>query len=85
MFARGRVFPGAHQYAQFSVEEQDDLLHVAFRSQDGTTEVEVRAAIEPTLSNSRLFADVGEASRFFEQGEWACHPAGTGRGSRPCN
>lgn len=81
----GRVFPGAHQYAQFSVEEQDDLLHVAFRSQDGTTEVEVRAAIEPTLSNSRLFADVGEASRFFEQGEWACHPAGTGRGSRPCN
>lgn len=64
----GRLFPGTHHYARFSVEETDDVLQVGFRSQDGTAEVEVLVAIEPELSNSRLFADVGEASRFFEQG-----------------
>jgi len=64
----GRVFPGAHHYARFSVEETEDDLKVGFRSQDGTADVEVRVAIEPTLSNSRLFSDIAEASRFFEQG-----------------
>jgi hypothetical protein len=70
----GHVFPGAHHYAEFSVEETDDALQVGFRSQDGTAEVEVRAAIEPTLSSSRLFADVAEASRFFEQGAVGLSP-----------
>ena len=70
----GRVFPGAHHLATFSVEESDDVLQVGFRSQDGTAEVEVRAAVEPTLTGSRLFADVAEASSFFEQGAVGLSP-----------
>ncbi len=70
----GRVFPGAHHYARFSAEETDDVLHVGFRSQDGTAQAEVRVAVEPTLTNSRLFADVAEASRFFEEGAVGLSP-----------
>ena len=70
----GRVFPGAHHYARFSVTETDDALQVAFRSSDGTAEVEVHAAIDRELSGSRLFADVAEASRFFEEGAVGLSP-----------
>ncbi|MCY7286938.1 MAG: hypothetical protein LH624_01460 [Cryobacterium sp.] len=70
----GRVFPGVHHYARFFVHETDEVIHVGFRSQDGTAEVEGRAAIGPELSDSRLFADVAEASRFFEQGAVGLSP-----------
>ena len=70
----GRVFPGAHHFARFSVTETDDVVQVAFRSSDGTAEVEVRAAIERELSGSRLFTDLAEASRFFEEGAVGLSP-----------
>lgn len=69
----GRIFPGAHSYARFSVEETEERLQVAFRSADGVAEVEVTACVEPTL-RSELFADVCEASRFFEQGALGFSP-----------
>jgi hypothetical protein len=64
----GRVFPGAHHHARFSVTETAQRLQVAFRSDDGAVEVDVTVLVEPTLAESQLFADVDEASRFFEQG-----------------
>lgn len=70
----GRVFPGAHSRARFSVEESEDTLHVAFRSADGTAEVDVTAVVEPTLPDSGLFADVEAASRFFEAGALGFSP-----------
>jgi hypothetical protein len=70
----GRIFPGAHNHARFTVEETKEQLHVAFRADDGTAEVDVTAVIEPTLMDSGLFADVGEASRFFEQGAIGLSP-----------
>lgn len=69
----GRAFPGTHSYARFRVEETDDELKVAFCAQDGT-EVDVHVAVEPSLSGSRLFADVADASRFFEQGAVGLSP-----------
>lgn len=70
----GRIFPGTHSYARFSVEESEEKLHVAFRSADGAAEVDVTAVVEPDLQNSGLFADVGAASRFFEQGALGFSP-----------
>lgn len=64
----GRLFPGAHELARFSVEETEERLHVALRSCDGSVHVDVTAVVEQSLAGSRLFADVEEASRFFEQG-----------------
>ena len=70
----GRIFPGAHHHARFRVDETEERVHVAYRSQDGTTDVDAAAAIEPHWSGSRLFADVSEASRFFEQGAAGLSP-----------
>src|SRR4051794_16484471 len=66
MLLGGRVFPGTHHFARFTVEETDERLDVAFRAVDGTIEVRVTAVVETSLTGSRLFADVDDASRFFE-------------------
>ncbi len=70
----GRVFPGAHHHARFQVEESEHLLRVAFTSTDGAVDVHVTVQVEPTLEGSGLFADVEEASRFFEQGSVGFSP-----------
>jgi len=70
----GRIFPGAHNHARFTVDESEERLQVAFRADDGTAQVDVTAVIEPTLTGSGLFADVAEASRFFEQGAVGLSP-----------
>jgi Uncharacterized conserved protein (COG2071) len=64
----GRLFPGAHHRAEFRVTESDTDLHVAFASKDATADVDVSVQITEDLSGSRLFADVAQASEFFEKG-----------------
>jgi hypothetical protein len=64
----GRIYPGEHHRARFHVEETDEDVQVAYRSVDGSARVEVSVHITGRLSGSRLFADVDEASAFFEVG-----------------
>jgi hypothetical protein len=73
----GRLFPGAHQHARFEVEETDERLRVAFRSADGV-EVDVTVQVESRLEGSGLFADVDEASAFFERGALGLSPGRDG-------
>lgn len=70
----GRVFPGTHHHARFTVREEQDDLRVAFEASDGTAEVDVHVAVAPVLGASELFADAAEASRFFEQGAVGLSP-----------
>ena len=62
----GRLFPGVHRRARFTVDERGDDLHVGFISVDGAA-VAVRARVVDTLPPSELFADLAAASAFFEQ------------------
>ena len=64
----GRIFPGAHHRAEFRVSESDTAMQVAFVSKDATADVDVSVRITDELVGSTLFADVSEASDFFEQG-----------------
>lgn len=68
VWAGGRVFPGEHGRADFEVYETSDQVRVAFATRDGATRVDV--VVEPAmeLCGSRLFADLAEASRFFQAG-----------------
>ena len=66
--AGGRLFPGEHHRAQFTVVEDEQNLRVAFRSIDNTGAVRIQARVSPTWPGSRLFADLAEASEFFRQG-----------------
>jgi hypothetical protein len=64
----GRIFPGEHHPAAFTVEESDERLSVALRSTDGLTRVAVEGRVAAALPAASLFATLGEASRFFEGG-----------------
>lgn len=64
----GRIYPGEHHRARFTVTETDEDLHVAYQALDGSAHVDVSVHVMKELSDSRLFADLDEASAFFEAG-----------------
>ncbi len=66
--AGGRVFPGEHHHATFTVDENASQTRVALISKDGETRVSVAGHIAQALPADSVFADVNEASGFFEVG-----------------
>jgi hypothetical protein len=64
----GRLYPGEHHRARFDVQESDTHVNVAYSALDGSAHVEVRASLPADPLSSVLFADLEEASRFFERG-----------------
>lgn len=76
--AGGRLFPGPHALARFDVDEHDDELHLAFRSDDGTA-VTAAGRIDPAAGSS-LFPTSGAARDFFACGATAHSPDRTATG-----
>ncbi|MEV6250546.1 DUF2071 domain-containing protein [Streptomyces sp. NPDC051742] len=68
VWAGGRVFPGEHGRAGFEVHEAPGQVRVAFATWDGDTRVDVTVEPSDELRGSELFADLAEASRFFQGG-----------------
>jgi hypothetical protein len=66
--AGGRLFPGIHHHAKFTVEEAADRYHLALRSDDGVTRVEVHGRRAEALPASSVFGSPEEASAFFRAG-----------------
>lgn len=64
----GRVFPGIHSHARFTVRESGDRFEVALRSDDGATDVAVAGDVADRLPSSSIFGSVDEASAFFRAG-----------------
>jgi hypothetical protein len=67
-FAGGRLFPGIHQHARFTVQESADRFEVALRSDDGVTSMAVRGRRAERLPATSVFPSVEEASAFFQAG-----------------
>lgn len=63
----GRLFPGLHHHARFDVRETLSELHVAYASRDGSTRVSVDAQTAAQFEGSTLFANLEEASKFFQK------------------
>jgi len=68
VWAGGRIFPGQHSRAGFEVHETSGQIRVAFATGDGDTRVDVTVEPSGELRGSELFADLAEASRFFQDG-----------------
>lgn len=66
--AGGRLFPGIHHHARFTVEETADRYSVALRSDDGVTTMSVRGRRADHLPASSVFRSLEEASAFFRAG-----------------
>ena len=64
----GRIFPGVHHRADFTVRESATSIAVALRSNDGRTCVDVRADVAAQLPSDSIFRTLAEASSFFEAG-----------------
>ena len=64
----GRLFPGIHHHARFTVRESDDRWDVALRSDNGATSLSVRARRASHLPASSVFHSLEDASEFFRSG-----------------
>jgi hypothetical protein len=64
----GRLFPGEHHRASFSISESESEISFKMKSQDEEVAVELRAKVADELPPSSIFQSLQEASRFFESG-----------------
>ena len=67
-FAGGRIFPGEHQRAAFTVADDGQHIDLAMRSADGAVQVHVAGRAAAQLPQTSIFSSVSEASAFFEGG-----------------
>jgi hypothetical protein len=67
-WAGGRLFPGIHHHAQFAVAETAKRFTVAVRSDDGLTQLSVRARLADRFTSESIFTSLAEASDFFRMG-----------------
>jgi hypothetical protein len=64
----GRVFPGVHHHASFSVAETIDTLSVGMKSDDGETRVALRGVVTQDFPEDSVFHSLSAASDFFKRG-----------------
>jgi hypothetical protein len=67
-FAGGRLFPGEHHRARFTVRERTDSIDLSMQSDDREVAVRVRGRLGGSLPSSSCFSSLPEASAFFEPG-----------------
>lgn len=63
--AGGRLFPGEHRAATFTVWETPERLKLEMRAADDGAFVRVAARVTDALPEGSVFRDMEEASRFF--------------------
>jgi hypothetical protein len=66
--AGGRIFPGEHHRAEFTITEQDGSLDLGMRALDGSVSVHVAATEGSAIPTSSCFRSIEESSAFFEGG-----------------
>jgi len=64
----GRIFPGEHNQASFTVNESESEIRLAMESADDEVSVRVAGRIGLSLPRSSVFPSLTEASSFFEGG-----------------
>jgi hypothetical protein len=66
--AGGRIFPGEHQSADFSVADDGSQISISIRARDGGMTVQLQAHDADTLPGSSCFRSIADSSAFFEGG-----------------
>jgi len=66
--AGGRLFPGEHHRAAFTVREGPETIDLRMRSHDGAVSVRVSGRPGVALPGSSCFPNLAAASSFFEPG-----------------
>ncbi|MEM7738394.1 MAG: DUF2071 domain-containing protein [Deinococcota bacterium] len=66
-WAGGRIFPGVHHHASFTVDESATNLSVSMKSEDGNADVYVSGQLADHLPDDSVFDSLSSASLFFEK------------------
>jgi hypothetical protein len=66
--AGGRLFPGEHNGARFTVEESENHIQLRMESLDHSFKVDVSGACSSHIPSDSCFQSIDEASKFFESG-----------------
>ena len=66
--AGGRIFPGEHHMADFSVTDDGSRIAMSIRARDERMAVQLRAHESEALPPSSCFGSITESSSFFEGG-----------------
>jgi hypothetical protein len=64
----GRMFPGEHHLASFSVQETEAAVKIKMKSADEAVTVEIDGSIVEALPSTSIFSSLADASSFFEGG-----------------
>lgn len=64
----GRIFPGEHHAATFTVADSGAQIKLSMRSADSEVELEIEGSLATDMPESSIFSSVAEASSFFEEG-----------------
>lgn len=67
-FAGGRVFPGQHHLAAFSVRDDATKIDFQMKSRDGEVAIHFKGEVAQQLPPSSIFDSLSAASAFFERG-----------------
>lgn len=71
----GRIFPGKHYLAKFTVKEGDGNYHVDFTSSDNTR-IAIDASETAQFTTDSIFNTLEDVSSFFEKGSVGYSPNG---------
>jgi hypothetical protein len=66
--AGGRLFPGEHHHASFSVTESESEISLVMKSDDAAVALEIAGSVAHRLPATSVFSSLAEASAFFEGG-----------------
>lgn len=64
----GRIFPGEHHQASFSVSESESNISLSLESTDSSVVVKLAGMTATALPSTSIFSSLAEASTFFEGG-----------------
>jgi uncharacterized protein DUF2071 len=64
----GRIFPGEHHQASFSVTESNSEIKLSMESVDAAVKVQIEGKIADELPSTSIFTSLKQASSFFEGG-----------------
>lgn len=67
-FAGGRIFPGQHYLADFSVRDDANKIAFQMKSRDGEVAIHFKGEVAQQLPASSVFDSLNAASTFFERG-----------------
>ena len=79
VLAGGRIFPGEHHRARFSVADREDAVSLRMASSDGSVRVHVDGSVATALPADSIFRSLEEASAFFEGGSLGYSATSGGR------